>query len=671
MMFFLAWLISQDTIQTDSLSTVTYQARQITFDLNKSLVILNDSSVITYQDIVLYSDSAYYFIDSNQLRAFGACHLKQVDDSIKGSYLVYNIETKKAMMETGTTQIDKGFMEGEKICWVSDKEVNAYDGRYTTCSDSPPHYYFYSPRMKVYLGDMVIARPIFLYIYDLPVLAAPFWFVPISNKRKSGLLPFKIGNSRTYGKYIRGFAYYHVLSDFADATLQLDAYEKKGIMPQAEAVWDYNPFSAGSALATYIKETDSDRVRYSIAARDNSPYFLLGSSFNCDIKYSSDNQFRSDYAETTTIWVEREMTSTATVSRDIGSIKNTLSMERRVVFQVDSTYDRFPHYTVATPSRSLLSLITYSLTGHVNRDRTASSDSGHEVSGANLHATPTAQQNIMGLFSVSPSIDMDAAVFDADTTGNKYPTRFGYSCGLGVNTTLFRLFPVEAIGIHGILHRVTPSAAYSWTPDFADYGRFPAVSGIPLYGKQNRVSFGLNQEFEAKVGENNDKKNFLRINAGSAYDLYRDSLAAVTFSANLPLNPFPKPVTAFTNRLEGSYNIYTKEYTYTATNGLQFKTDYLSLTLGQSYTKGGQYQFWFNGDIKPTRNWLVAYSGRYDYETKKLVDYSIGLTRNLHCWEGVFTFSQLADNWRYDFKVRIKEIPEIQIGRGLLGYLLE
>lgn len=307
----------------------------------------------------------------------------------------------------------------------------------------------------------------------------------------------------------------------------------------------------------------------------------------------------------------------------------------------------------------------------MNRDRVATGDSAQEVSGANLHTTPTAQQNIMGLFTVSPSIDMDAAVFDADTADNKYPTRFGYSCGLGVNTTLFRLFPVEAMGIHGIMHKVTPSAVYSWTPDFTDYGRFPSVSGIPQYSKQNRVSFGLNQEFEAKVGENKNKKNFLRINTGSAFDFYHDSLDPVTFSVNLPLNPFPKPVTGFTNRLEGSYNIYTRDYTYTATNGLQVKTDNLSLNLGQSYTKGGQYQLWFNGDIKPTRNWLVAYSGRYDYETRKLVDYSIGLTRNLHCWEGVFTFSQLADSWRYDFKVRIKEIPDIQIGRALLGYLLE
>ena len=670
MIFLVFWQLSQDTVLNDTTDIVNYQAKQITYDLEKSLVILNDSSVITYQDIVLHSDSAYYFIDKNQLHAFGNCHLKQVDDSIKGSYLKYNIETKKAMMENGITQIDKGYMNGKKIFWVSDKVVNAYDGRYTTCNDSPPHYYFYSPKMKVYLGDMVIARPIYLYIYDMPVMAAPFWFVPISSKRKSGLLPFKAGNSKQYGKYIRGFAYYQVISDYADMTVQADAYEKKGIMPQVEGIWDYSPFSAGTILGTYIKEVDTKNVRYSIAARNNSPYFLFGSNFNCDVKYTSDNRFLSQYTETTTVWVQREMSSQATLNRDFADIRNSVSMERRVIFVGDTIYEKIPHYTVTTPSRVLFSLISYSLTGHMNRDRTVAGDSTEEVSGANIHTTPTMQQNMFGLFNTAPRLDLDYAVYDEDTLGNRFPSRFGYSYGVGANTNFFRLFSVELLGIHGIMHKITPNVDYTYTPDL-HCGQFPSVSGIPQYSRREFFSFGLNQEFEAKLGEKKEKRSIMRLGLGGGYDLITDSLSAISFSLNLPLNPFPKPITGFNNRLDGSANLYTREYTYKISNGINVKTDYISFNLSQNYEKGGAYQIWFNGDIKPTRNWLINYSARYDYETKKLVDYSLGLSRNLHCWEGVFNFSQLGNDWRYDFKVRIKDIPEIQIGRGLLGYLLE
>ncbi|MEO0128056.1 MAG: hypothetical protein ABIL44_09950, partial [candidate division WOR-3 bacterium] len=167
------------------------------------------------------------------------------------------------------------------------------------------------------------------------------------------------------------------------------------------------------------------------------------------------------------------------------------------------------------------------------------------------------------------------------------------------------------------------------------------------------------------------KKNFAQISLNSGYNLLNDTISPVSYSINLPLNPFPKPITAFSTRLGGSYNLYTKEYTYTIDQGTSIQMENFKININQSYTKGGKYQVSFVGEIKPTQNWTVSYSGRYDYGLKKFVDYSLALTRNLHCWEGVFSFSQFANDWRYDFKVRIKEIPEVAIGRGLLGYLIE
>jgi lipopolysaccharide assembly outer membrane protein LptD (OstA) len=673
MIFFLLLQLNNDTLKTDSLNVVNYSAKIITYLLDSSIVVLDDSAYISYRDIQLHSDRAYYYIDKKTLEAFGLCYLRQVDDSIKGTHLKYNLDTKKAMMDMGRTQIEKGFIEGKKIYWVEEKVVNAYDGKYTTCSDSPPHYYFYAPRMKVYLGDMVIARPIYLYIYDMPVIAAPFWFVPISSKRKSGLLPFKAGNSRIYGKYIRGFAYYYVISDYADLTLQVDAYEKKGIMPYLEGIWDYDPYSSGNFLINYIRELDTKLTRYSIEARNNSPYFLFGSNFNCDIKYMSDNQYRSDYAETTIVWVDKEITSQATINRDFGEIKNSLILERKVDFGDTTTFEKIPYYTITTPTRQLASFLTYSFSGHIVYDHQLTPAAEKEAGGANIHTSPSFKQNVLSIFSVSPGLDLDFAVFNKDTLGNKYPMRMGYSFFASANTNLYRVFSIEMLGIKGILHKVMPNISYRYTPDF-DFGRFPSVSGIPGYSKTSNIGFGVSQEFEAKVGEKNEKKNFAQISLSSGYNLLNDTITPVNLSVNLPLNPFPKPITSFSTRFNAVYDIYTKEYTYVVDQGAGLQTENFKINITQNYTYTKQetkYQIWFNGEIKPTRNWVVNYSARYDYQLKQLVDYSITLARNLHCWEGVFSFSQLQDNWRYDFKVRIKEIPEVAIGRGLLGYLIE
>lgn len=662
-----------DAQPRDSADVVRYTATSIIYDLEKSIIVLKDSSSIVYKDITLLSDSAYYHIDNNQLEAFGECYLKQADDSIKGDYLRYNIENKKALMTNGKTQIEKGFLEGRDIYWIDEHTINAYAGKYTTCSDTPPHYYFYSPKMKVYLGDMVIARPIFLYIHGFPVAAAPFWFVPISSKRKSGLLPFRAGNSRTFGKYVRGFAYYLVISDYADITLQIDAMEKKGIMPHIEGVWNFAPYSKGSIYGSYIRDNETKRERYSLEARNSSDYFLFGSSFNFDINYLSDNTYQQDYAETTLLQLQKEITSQANISRNIAGFKNSLSYERVEKFidtVATSISEKFPFYTLSVPSSMLLSSINYSLSGHVNRIRLAHEQESREVTGANVHTTPSMQRSVLNLLTISPRADLDLAIFDQDTAGIKLPTRLGYSFGVTASTNFYRVFNVGFLGIHGILHKVLPKLSYSYTPDFA-FGRFPTVDGIPTFSHTNRIGFGIDQVFEAKIGKEQKKKIIAQVALNSGYSFISDSISEVSFSLEFPFNPFPKPLVGFASKLDGFIDPYTQEYTYTIANNTSLESEFFSLDVNQSYTKNGVYQIWLSGNIKPTRNWSVSYSGRYDWQEKKLVDYGFRLHRDMHCWEAILNFSQLGDSWRYDFKIRIKAIPDVEIGKGLLGYIVE
>ncbi len=384
----------------------------------------------------------------------------------------------------------------------------------------------------------------------------------------------------------------------------------------------------------------------------------------------SDNSYRSDFAETTILWVDKEITSQATLQKDLWGTKNNLTLERKVDFGDTVTFEKIPYYTITTPSRLLFSFLSCSFTGHISYDRRFTAHDSTTAGGANIHTSPSFKQNISDLFSISPGVDLDLAIFDKDTLGNMFPARFGYSFGTNASTNLYRVYDIGILGISGILHKVMPNVFYHYTPDF-DFGRFPNVSGIPSYFHSHGFKFGLNQEFEAKLGEKKEKKNFLQISLGSGYNLLNDSLLPVNFSLTFPINPFPKPITNFNTRLDGYYNMYTKEYSYTINHSTGLQTENFKININQSYTKGGDYQVWFNGEIKPTTNWQVSYSARYDYKNKKIVDYSLTLTRDLHCWQGVFSFTQLGDNWRYDFKVYIKDIPEVAIGRGLLGYIIE
>ena len=52
------------------------------------------------------------------------------------------------VLNIGDTQMDQGYYHGEQIKKVEPDVLFIEGGRYTTCDDPDPHFYFESPKMK-------------------------------------------------------------------------------------------------------------------------------------------------------------------------------------------------------------------------------------------------------------------------------------------------------------------------------------------------------------------------------------------------------------------------------------------------------------------------------------------------------------------------------------------
>ncbi len=657
------------TARADSLLMVTYQGLQIIYDLEQERVLIYDSARVEYGNIVLRADTVVYYLKTNTMDAYHTCALSQANDTVRGTFLHYNIKNKKALIKQGKSRIDKGFFSGNEVYWVDEKTFNIRRGRYTTCEDSTPHYYFYAPKMKVFLNDMVLAEPIFLCVRSIPLVFAPFWFVPIARERKSGLLPFKVGSSSTEGKYIKQFAYYWVTNEYSDVTFMIDVMEKKGIKPQAAAVWVYKPYTSGNLLASYIDETDTKRKRYAVSGRSSSEKFFLGSTMAANIDYASDESYLPDYAVEKELWLKKEASSSINISRALPFGSNSISAYRRQDFERDQIDERLPQYSITTIPFNLLGVVSSQVNGMAIRQRTVRGDTTQRRSAAGVNSTPSVSQNVLGLFTISPSVTLDYAMFDQDRYGQQWPGRFAYSFGTSVASNLYRVFSTDALGIHGVLHKVSPALAYRYTPDF-DFSRFPSVAGIGSYGYQNAVAFGVGSEFEAKVGKDEIKRRLLGMNVGAGYDFKSDSLGSVALGFDTYYNVFPAPCTSFTLRAGASINPYDHEYTYNIDNSFQLKIKDQALTIGQTYVRHGDYQISGQLSLKPTRKWALAFAATYNVTRGEIVSRSLSLNRDLHCWEAVFSFNTLGNEWVYDFMIRIKAIPEISVGRGTLGFLL-
>ncbi|MCP4230909.1 MAG: LPS-assembly protein LptD, partial [bacterium] len=152
--------------------------------------------------------------------------------------MAYDMHRKKGVSYESTSEAEMGYYTGKRIKQTGEDVFCIYRGSFTTDELAYPNYRFWSPRIKVYVEDKVVARPAVLFAGEVPVAAVPFYFFYLKRGRRSGILS-------PYIRYIEGTdftvnnGFYWVINDYADLTLYLDYNSKKGWRKAANFVYLY------------------------------------------------------------------------------------------------------------------------------------------------------------------------------------------------------------------------------------------------------------------------------------------------------------------------------------------------------------------------------------------------------------------------------------------------
>ena len=90
---------------------------------------------------------------------------------MRGESLTYNLSNGRGKVQHGTTKMEDGYYRGDEIRNRADTILLVDRGIYTTCDRiEDPHFHFGSRRMKMIMNDLIIARPIILYLGGIPFL---------------------------------------------------------------------------------------------------------------------------------------------------------------------------------------------------------------------------------------------------------------------------------------------------------------------------------------------------------------------------------------------------------------------------------------------------------------------------------------------------------------------
>ena len=258
---------SRDTTSrgTNGIDTVVvYSARDsIIYSIRTRFMNLYGKSETAYRTMGLRSERVDVNWDTSVLQAKGVQDTVKKDSTIgkpimkdggeeyRGDSILYNFRSKKGRITVGKTDIDNGFYRGEEIKKVEPDVLFVEDGIYTTCDEPHPHFYFYSPRMKLIVHDVVVAEPVFFYVADVPIFALPFGVFPAHGGRSSGIIAPAYGEDSRYGKYLSHGGYYFAMNDYVDLASTFDLYTRGGWLNRTNLNYNLRYYFNGGINASF------------------------------------------------------------------------------------------------------------------------------------------------------------------------------------------------------------------------------------------------------------------------------------------------------------------------------------------------------------------------------------------------------------------------------------
>jgi lipopolysaccharide assembly outer membrane protein LptD (OstA) len=546
---------------TSFLDLVRYSSDAISYYVARNRIVLSGAARVEYEDTVLNADEVVFDPDEQLLDASGSPDLREKSDRLVGESLEYDLERKTGSINGGVTTFEEGLYYGDRIVRESDGTLKVRGGTYTTCSNPEPHYSLVSHRMKVYMDDKVVAKPVILYIGKIPVLALPFYVFPIRTERHSGfLLPqIELGLSQGGGRFIRNFGYYFAPSDYWDTTAWADFYEETRWIVHAEARYKLRYVLSGSVQTSFMQQLLYDQRRWDLKLshrQELGRVWTAGASgdFRSDATYASDSnqsiQESVNRSLHSQVWMRGRWSS-----RSVG-----ITLDRREDLDSGSISELLPKLEVTATQQPIvaserelpgyaewLKKVSFGWSARAVNDRDRSGGSRTARQGLGVKGTVRGSEKLLGWLNMSPRLGFEQDWYDRDREGNKLPGRFTYDAGISVGTTVYGTFFPGKMGLSAVRHIIEPSASYSWTPEFDSYfsgsgiDRFYSFSGFGATPRSRRsLSLSLVNKLQVKLGEGEAERkidNLVRLSTSTSYNFKADDRPWSDLTTGLEVRP--------------------------------------------------------------------------------------------------------------------------------------
>ena len=564
--------ISGSAIKTE----IRYSARDsIPMDLKNNFLTLYGKAEITFGDVkltaaiikidwkhsLLYAEGVY---DTNHVYIDPPVYTEK-DVPYKAKKMIYNFKSRKGKLYDLITQDGDSYIHGSILKKDSNDVVYVSKAKFTTCSDSVPHFYISAAKIEI-LKNQIISGPAYMVIEGVPLpIAIPFGFFPKKNGRSSGIILPAYGESQDRGFFLRGFGYYFGLNDYFDLLLKGDAYSNGSWLANLNSTYAKRYKYRGNLNVNYAwnKYGDPETPDYSLSkdfsinwVHTQDPKARPSSLFSANINAGTQNSYRNNSTNAEEI-LNNTLQSSVSYSKSFtgspfslaASLRHSQNLSQKTIsLTVPDFSFNMARITPFKGHKAVEKKKWYSDIGiqyGLNfRNKLDTYDSilfepktWDSWKNGISHSIPISTAfTFFKYLNVSPQINYNGYTYSkrtvktwendtlisTDESGFYHLSQYNFSTRLG--TKVYGMYKINRLGIIAIRHLVTPSLTFMYQPDFSNpkYGYYSTVQtdtlgnttkysyfdgyimGSPGSGKQGSMAFGLQNNIEAKVKDKKD-----------------------------------------------------------------------------------------------------------------------------------------------------------------------
>jgi len=416
----------------------------------------------------------------------------------------------------------------EKVKKISKDKYIFQKGYFTGCVQCNPRWKINFKEATYKYDSHIKMQNAIIKVKSIPVLYFPYFYYPVKkDKRKTGLLFPKFGNSTFKGFFIRE-SFFWAIKDNLDLTIGADYYENFGKGVNGELRYGDASGNSININSVYLKDKDNKNYIIKGDARLNLP---LDFSLTANLNLNSNLEFIQNYSESFNYALFRNFYSNIYLKKTYKNLNFSLFVDHT------ETFFSYSDYTRKTRHLPSLNINLYK-TSIIDDFLYFSFDAGGTIAqmfrGDEWLSSPKIYFNPKITLNIKP---LPWLVFDMDisrnnilymksyddnrniTDENLYLKQNNIKASL-IGPTFFRIYDTNWTGIFSkIKHTIEPSVTYRYQPDYENsrYIVRGEYSDYFLGFYYHQLDFTLTNRIYAKKDEDSTANEIMNFGFSQSY----------------------------------------------------------------------------------------------------------------------------------------------------------